>query len=423
MRRRDKASGKATKAQRHKAVAVKRRKAAVRRRNSHAASKKPNIAQVARESQLERQLRVNEERWRAVIANPFIGITVLDRNQYFIVANSTYQKMVGYTNYELNKLTPLDITPAAEREINKVLFKELQEGKRQHFELVKRLQRKDGKLIWIQLYVFKIPDRESVGQHTFGMSFDITEKMQAQDALHAAHAELARSAQVSRMGAMTASIAHEINQPLGAILANASAGLRWMAQSPPNLAEARESFEQIVRDGQRTAEVIQSVRAMFKSRELARVSIDLNQLIHEVLTLVQGTLQRHGIVVHTELDEALIPVTGNRMQLQQVLFNLVTNAIEALESVADRMMLVKSERESSGEVRITVEDSGSGINPENIDRIFGSFFTTKAEGMGMGLSICRSIIESHGGRLWASPSHPQGAILQFTLPAGTSADE
>ena len=144
MRRRDKASGKATKAQRHKAVAVKRRKTAVRRRNSHAASKKPNIAQVARESQLERQLRVNEERWRAVIANPFIGITVLDRNQFFIVANSTYQKMVGYTNYELNKLTPLDITPAAEREINKVLFKELQEGKRQHFELVKRLQRKDA---------------------------------------------------------------------------------------------------------------------------------------------------------------------------------------------------------------------------------------------------------------------------------------
>ena len=293
-------------------------------------------------------MRVNEERWRAVIANPFIGITVLDRNQYFIVANSTYQKMVGYTNDELKKLTPLDITPAAEREINKVLFKELQEGKRQHFELVKRLQRKDGKLIWIQLYVFKIPDRELVGQHTFGMSFDITEKMQAQDALQAAYAELARSGQVSRMGAMTASIAHEINQPLGAILANASAGLRWMAQSPPNLAEARESFEQIVRDGQRTADVIQSVRAMFKSKELALVSIDLNQLIDEVLTLVQGTLQRHGIVVHTELDEALIPVTGNRMQLQQVLFNLVTNAIEALELVANDDGQIRTRKQRRG---------------------------------------------------------------------------
>jgi PAS domain S-box-containing protein len=374
-------------------------------------------------SQLEGELRVNEERWRAVMANPFMGITVLDRNQYFIMANSTYQNMVGYTNDELKKLTPLDITPAGEREINKALFKELQEGKRQHFELVKRLQRKDGKLIWIQLYVFGIPDRESVGQHTFGMVFDITEKMQAQDALQVAHGELARSAQVSRMGAMTASIAHEINQPLGAIVANASAGLRWMAQAPPALDEARECFEQIVREGQRTADVVQSVRAMFKSKELARVSIDLNQLIHEVLTLVQGTLQRHGIVVHTELDKMLIPVTGSRVQLQQVLFNIVTNAIEAMESVADRTMLVKSELESSGEVRITVEDSGSGINPENIDQIFGSFFTTKADGTGMGLSICRSIIDSHGGRLWASPGHSQGAIFQFTLPAGTSGGE
>ena len=374
-------------------------------------------------AQLERELRANEERWGAVMANPFMGITVLDRNQYFIMANSTYQNMVGYTNDELKKLTPLAITPEGERELNKALFKELQDGKRQHFELVKRLQRKDGKLIWIQLYVFKIPDQESAGQHTFGMSFDITEKMQAQDALQVAHSELARSVQVSRMAAMTASIAHEINQPLAAIVANASAGSRWIAQVPPALDEAQECFEQIVGEGQRAADVVQSVRAMFKSKGLGRVSIDLNQLIDEVLTLVQATLQRHGIVVHTELDKRLIPVTGNRVQLQQVLFNLVTNAIEAMESVADRTMLVKSELEISGEVRITVEDSGSGIEPENIDRIFGSFFTTKADGMGMGLSICRSIIESHGGRLWALPGHSQGAVFQFTLPADTSRDE
>src|SRR5215475_644781 len=367
-------------------------------------------------AQLERELRANEERWGAVMANPFMGITVLDRNQYVMMANSTYQNMVGYTNDELKKLTPLDITPAVEREINKVLFKELQDGKRQHFELIKRLQRKGGKLIWIQLYVFRIPDRESVGQHTFGMSFDITDKMQAQDALQIAHAELARSAQVSRMGAMTASIAHEINQPLAAIVANASAGLRWMAQKPPALGESRECFEQIVSEGQRAADVVQSVRAMFKSKGLGRVSIDLNQLIDGVLTLVQATLQRHGIVVHTELDKRLIPVTGNRVQLQQVLFNLVTNAIEAMESVADRTMLVKSELEISGEVRITVEDSGSGIESENIDRIFGSFFTTKADGMGMGLAICRSIIETHGGTLSVSQGEPHGSTFRVVLP-------
>ncbi|HEX4987954.1 MAG TPA: ATP-binding protein, partial [Candidatus Binatia bacterium] len=165
------------------------------------------------------------------------------------------------------------------------------------------------------------------------------------------------------------------------------------------------------------AEVIQSVRAMFQSKGLTRVSIDLNQLIHDVLTLVQGALQRRNITARTELDKMLVPVAGNRVQLQQVIFNLVTNAIEAMEPVSDRTMLIKSERESSGEVRITVEDSGSGIDPKNIEQIFGSFYTTKAEGMGMGLSICRSIIETHGGRLWASPGRSRGAVFQFTLPA------
>ena len=221
-----------------------------------------------------------------------------------------------------------------------------------------------------------------------------------QYALRAGQTELARSARVSRTGAMTASIAHEINQPLAAIVANANAALRWIARTPPDVAEARESLEQIVRESQRAADMIQSVRSMFKSKELACVSVDLNQLIHEVLALAQDTLKKHGVVVRTELNEALIPVTGNRVQLQQVLFNLVTNAIEAMELVADRRMLVKSELESSGEVRVTVEDSGSGIQPKVINRIFTSFVTTKADGMGMGLSICRSIIESHGGRLW-----------------------
>jgi len=371
-------------------------------------------------SQLEHDLRVNEERWRAVFSNPFMGVTVLDKDQYFTMTSPTFQAMVGYTDDELKRLTPLDITPDSDdREINKTLFRELQQGKRQHFELVKRLQRKDGKLIWIQLYVFRIPDGSS-GQHTFGMAFDITEKMQAQNALQAAQAELVRSAHVSRMGAMTASIAHEINQPLGAILANANAGLRWMARTPPDLTEARESFERIVREGQHVSDVIQSVRSMFKSKEVARASIDLNQLIHEVLALAGGALQNHGVVVRTELDEMLVPVTGNRVQLQQVLFNLITNAIEAMESVAERVMLVKSERESAGEVLVTVEDSGSGINQGNVDQIFETFFTTKTDGMGMGLSICRSIIESHGGRLWASPGHLRGAVFRFTLPTGAS---
>jgi PAS domain S-box-containing protein len=368
--------------------------------------------------QLERELRANEDRWGAVLANPFMGITVLDKNQCFIMTNSTFQAMVGYTDDELKKITPLDITPVGEREINQNLFRELQQGKRQHFELVKRLRRKDGKLIWIQLYVFAISDRAAIGQHTFAMVFNITEKMQAQDALQDAYAELERSAHVSRMGAMTASIAHEMNQPLTAVVGVASAGSRWLERTPPAIDRARECFEQIVRAGQRAADVLESVRAMFKSKKLASTPIDVNQLIDEVLTLVQGAVKRHDIAVRTELDRAIRPVTGNRIQLQQVLFNLITNAVEAMESVADRTMLVKSEHENSGQVRVTIEDSGTGIEPQQIDKIFGSFFTTKVDGMGMGLSICRSIIETHGGRLWASPGRSRGAVFQFTLPTG-----
>ena len=374
-------------------------------------------------AELERALRANEDRWGAVLANPFMGITVLDKDQYFIMTNSAFQTMVGYTEEELKKITPLDITPASERETNQALFSELQQGKRQHFELIKRLRRKDGQLIWIQLYVFRIADRAETGQHTFGMVFDITEKMQAQDALQAAHAELERSAHVSRMGATTASIAHEMNQPLAAVVGFGSAGLRWLEQTPPAIDRARECLRNIVRAGQSAADVLESVRAMFKSKKLANVPIDLNQLIEEALTLVQGAVKKHDIAVRIELDRAIMPVAGNRIQLQQVLFNLVINAIEAMESVADRTLLIKSEREDSGEVRISVEDSGTGIEPQHIDKIFGSFFTTKVEGMGMGLSICRSIVESHGGRLWASPGRSRGAVFQFTLPTRLSQSE
>jgi len=329
------------------------------------------------------------------------------------MTNPTFQTMVGYTDTELKKLTAIDITPSDHRDLNRRLFKELQEGKRNHFELIKQLQRKDNKLIWIQLHVFGIPNRtSSVGQHTFGMIFDITEKMQAQDALQVAQAEIAQSTQSSRMGAMTASIAHEIKQPLAAIMTNANAGLRWIGQMPPNVAETRMALERIVHESQRTDDVVQNIRAMFKSEGSSRTSVDLNELINEVLTLTKGEIQKRAIIVRTKLDENLPPATANRVQLQQVLFNLVTNAIEAMDSVSipNRQLLIKSEPGTSGDVSVAIEDTGVGIDLEHIDQIFSSFFTTKGSGMGMGLSICRSIIESHGGRLWASRGSPRGAV-------------
>src|SRR5262252_7874929 len=327
---------------------------------------------VKRFAQLQRELRTNEERWQAVINNPFMGITVIDQNHRFIMTNSTFQNMVGYKDEELKELTPLDITPdGAHRETNRILFNELQQGRRDHFEQIKQLQRKDGKLIWIQLYVFRIPGCGSAGPHIFGMAFDITEKIQAQDALRVAQAELTRAMQASRMGVMAASIAHEINQSLAGIAASADAGSRWMDRTPPDLDRVRKNFKQIVNASQRAADVIQGIRAMFKSEETPRGAIDLNELIDDVLTLAQSEIQKRSIVVHTELAEQPLSVLANRVQLQQVLFNLVTNAIEAMDAVVDRSrsIVIKTEI-GSGVVGIAVEDSGTGIAPEDLERIF-----------------------------------------------------
>jgi C4-dicarboxylate-specific signal transduction histidine kinase len=243
--------------------------------------------------------------------------------------------------------------------------------------------------------------------------------MQAQDALRVAQEQLARAAQASRIGAMAASIVHEINQPLTAIATNADASLRWIDRTPPDLGRIRKSLDQIVHARQRTADAIQGIRAMFKSEETSRGSVDLNELINEILTLTQGELQKRTIVVRTELAEVPLFVIANRVQVQQVLFNLVTNAIEAMDTVVDRgrSILIKTEL-VGGEASVAIEDSGTGIPSENLERIFSTFFTTKARGMGMGLSICRSIIESHGGRLWASARHPYGTVFRFTLPVG-----
>jgi two-component system, NtrC family, sensor kinase len=265
---------------------------------------------------------------------------------------------------------------------------------------------------------FNYSSRDEIGKLVGEFNDMLAELAAARDREIADHAELARAERLTAVGAMTASIAHEINQPLAAIVTNANAGLRWMTRATPDLDETRKALQSIVGDGQRAADVINGIRAMFKADEQTPVSLDLNQLIHEVLALAQGEIQKHAIAVHTKLNEMLPPVTVNRVQLQQVVFNLVMNAIDAMESVTDRnrILQIKSKFDSREGVHLAVEDSGTGIDPKNVDRIFSAFFTTKAKGMGIGLSICRSIIESHGGRLWASPGYPHGAVFHVVLP-------
>src|SRR5262245_51544457 len=219
-------------------------------------------------------------------------------------------------------------------------------------------------------------------------------------------------------------MAHEINQPLGAMVANGNAGLRWLARTPPNFDEAWEALDQIVKDGHRASDTIEGIRAIFRKGDEQRAPIDVNELIGEVLRLTHAEIQNEQISVRTELINDLPNVMGNRVQVQLVFRNLIVNAVEAMSSVTnrERVLHIISAITPSG-VRIAVEDSGTGIDRESMDRIFDTFFTTKSHGMGMGLSICRSIIEAHGGKLSASPSHPHGSIFEIDLPVAKMDDQ
>ena len=293
----------------------------------------------------------------------------------------------------------------------------MREGARVHYEIETQYQRKDGALLPVQTY-FSAVSGFAPTQLTFlVVTVDIAARRAAEDALRAAQAELARVARLTTVGAMAASIAHEINQPLASIVMNGNAGLRWLARSKPNLEEARSAFGCIVNDGHRAAQIITGIRAMFRKESSERSPVAINELICEVVTTSLGELRSRRVSLALQLFDDLSPVQADRVQLQQVLVNLVTNAIDSMASIADRpqTLVVRSERLDEW-VLISVQDSGTGIAPELAERMFDAFYTTKPNGIGLGLSISRSIVESHGGRLSVSPVHPYGAVFQIVLP-------
>jgi signal transduction histidine kinase len=224
-----------------------------------------------------------------------------------------------------------------------------------------------------------------------------------------------REARLMTGDAVSATIAHEVKQPLSGMITNADAGLRWLDRSTPDLDEAKAAFEQIVADGHRAGAVIESIRAIFKKDARNRTSLDINDLIGEALALTRGDLQRHGILVQAEPNAQLPQVRGDRIQLQQVLLNLITNAIDSMAAKDGARALGVRSAVHEGGVIISVADTGTGIDSQELERIFNPLFTTKSGGMGMGLSICRSIIEAHGGRLWVAPNKPEGTVFQFML--------
>jgi signal transduction histidine kinase len=247
---------------------------------------------------------------------------------------------------------------------------------------------------------------------------DITESKLAEEALNRARSELAHVTRVTTLNALTASIAHEVNQPLSGIVSNAGATLRFLAGDAPNLEEAREAVRDIVRDGKRAGEIITRIRALTKRTATRREQLDLNETISEVLAIIGDEAKRHSVIVRTQFADTLSPVTGDRVQLQQVVLNLVMNAMEAMSSVSERPreLVITTQNIDADCVQATVEDSGIGIASDAVDKIFDSFYTTKTGGMGMGLSISRSILQSHGGRLWAVAKDAPGTMFHFTVP-------
>ena len=252
---------------------------------------------------------------------------------------------------------------------------------------------------------------------------DLTEHVLASEALREAQMALAHANRVTTMGELAASIAHEVNQPLAAVVNAAAACRRWIDGGTPNLEEARCAVDWIVNEANRASEVIRRVRALANKTEIEKVLLDVNDVVREVIALVQRESISHQVSLRTEFAPALPMILGDRVQLQQVIINLLMNGIEAMQSVADRPreLVIRSAQDATRRVLVSVTDCGVGIAPEDADRLFNAFFTTKSGGMGMGLSICRSIVEAHGGQLWATADVPHGATFQFTLPANTGA--
>jgi PAS domain S-box-containing protein len=289
--------------------------------------------------------------------------------------------------------------------------------RRQAFRMEYRLRRHDGEYRWV--LDIGVPRFNQDGSFAgyIGSCIDLTEQKRAEEQLRQAQADLARITRMAAMGELAAAIAHEVNQPLGAVVTNGSASLRWLAGQPPNLQEAREAIERTVREANRASDVIGRIRALLQKAPPQMERLDVNTVVREVLTLASSELLRGGIAVQIELAPDIPNVFGDRVQLQQVLLNLILNAIEAMSTITNqpRELLIKSAKHTDGVV-IQVHDSGVGVDPEQADRILEPFFTTKHRGIGMGLSISRSIVEVHGGRLWFAPGSSHGVVFQFTVP-------
>jgi PAS domain S-box-containing protein len=288
--------------------------------------------------------------------------------------------------------------------------------KRNH-QFEHRMIAANGSVVWLRDLVTVVVEGDRVTR-VRGLMVDLTNRKQAEEALRQARADLAYVSRVTTMGELTASLAHEVNQPIAAAVTNANTCLRWLTRDHPDVEEARAAATRIVKDGTRAGEIISRTRLLFEKGTPQHDLVDVNEVIGEMIVLLRGETTRYSISVRTELAADLPQVMGDRVQLQQVMMNLIMNSIDAMKDAdTTRELAIKSQRTENEQVLVSVSDTGVGLPPEQADQVFSAFFTTKPHGTGMGLRISRSIIESHGGRLWAADNSPRGASFCFALPS------
>jgi PAS domain S-box-containing protein len=382
--------------------------------------------EIADRKHAEEDLRSSEEKHRVIVEAAHDAVLSMDEKGAILLANPATRRIFGYDPVEIVGKPMTMLMPEMMRKLHENGFRRyLATGKRhldwQGVELT--AQRKDGQEFPVEV---SFGELTSNGHKVFtGFIRDISEKKQAEDRLRASErnlqmtqAELARVSRLTTMGELAASIAHEVNQPLTAVINNGSACLRLLANNNLEPEVLRRALEGIIADGTRASTVLARIRAFIKKQPAEKSELDINEVLQEVLVLAGRELYENQVLPDHQLKTDLPPVLADRVQLQQVLLNLVMNGIEAMAAVTDRPRLlgVQSRIDESGDVLVAVSDSGTGFGLE-LDRVFNPFFTTKANGMGMGLSISRSLVESHGGRLWGAPNSPHGAVFSFTLPA------
>ena len=375
-------------------------------------------------TRLYRDLASREARIRRLVDANIIGIMLWDFEGRIIEANDAFLQIVGYDREDLvsGRVSWTDLTPPewGDRDVQQWAPELRKAGGLQPYE--KEYLRKDGRRVPVLIGAASF---EEAGDQGVAFVLDLTarkraeaEARESERRYREAHMELAHANRVASMGQLTASIAHEVNQPIAAASINAHAALRWLAAQPPDLEEVRQALGRVIANAVRAGDVVGRIRALIKKAPPQRDALEINEGILEVIALTRGEMVKNGVLLQTQLADGLPLIRGDQVELQQVTLNLILNAIEAMSCLreAPRELGISTEPDASRGVLVTVRDSGPGLSPESMDSLFDAFYTTKPEGMGMGLAISRSIIAAHGGRMWASANAPQGAVFQFTLP-------